>query len=610
MGVPGAQGATGATGAPGSGANASLWSQFPAIQTVSMANFDLSNVGNFFMPGGLTKTIAIGSFASPILDTEINTGTYTVRHSNPLTTMSMTATGLATIQSQLDMRVESVNGDLDLIGDDLNLSCTNAANVLNITALGVIQNTAGGAINNSAGGAFAVQAGGLISILTPGSIQIGSGNVLGATTSIEKFDFNDSVITKVSGAGVGDLEYRSTKIVEFENGAGTVKGSVGYNSGTDFTKLTGVAGVEINTTAGPINIEANGDKINMITNGNNIELFGNTTAGIFADVIIGSSDGVIQLGTGGHVEFLSPTEVITKSLAVIETATPTLRFQTTGVGPTQADVVYNPTGSIFGEPSLIASTNELGMSTGIVEGVSIGFNSALQIAYVSGKGLPLFIGESGANSYSGIILGGAAAPTNALFIDRKDDTDVTQSAANMVLTGTGVITIESKLATGGIGIATLAAADINITSGKDIIVNASGNISLTSATLTIPTLPPGIQSDILYFDSATQAVSYGSPFPAITVQAATGTISLTPSMNRSTYILTGVSATQTFTSASLTGVPAGWCVYLRNGNNATGLTNDITISINGTATLHAITGTTNTGGMLLYWTGATIVKYL
>jgi hypothetical protein len=97
---------------------------------------------------------------------------------------------------------------------------------------------------------------------------------------------------------------------------------------------------------------------------------------------------------------------------------------------------------------------------------------------------------------------------------------------------------------------------------------------------------------------------------AITVQAANGTIALIPSMNRSTYILTGTSATQTFTTTGLTGEPAGFCVYLRNGNNATGLTKDITITIPaGSTTLHTITGTTNSSFILLYWDGSVLTAY-
>lgn len=450
--------------------------------------------------------------------------------------------------------------------------------------------------------------------------------------------------------------------------------------------------------------------------------------------------GVLNVGLGSAI---GSTRIEGGNVVISRTdAAPAIEF-TSGVNTATID--YNATGSIFGEPSLIASVNELGMSTGIVEGVSMGFNSALQTAYVSGKGLPLFIGESGANSYSGIVLGNANAPTNALFIDRKDDTDVTQSAATVVLTGTGLINIESQLATGGIGISTLAAADININSGQDITMTAAGDdfnlngsttgsallnvgggmimtsdaakaefknaagvlkgsmgynvgtdymdltgsagfeinttagdlnmqanggkinmitngnnielfgnttggffadvnigssdgdldmaiggnitmnagtsggnitvtafgdFSVSSTTVKLPTLPTASTANQLFYDTSTKGVSYGPAFPAIAVQAATGTIALTEAMNRATYILTGTSATQSFSQAGLVGVAAGWTVYLRNGNNATGLTQDITISIPaGNTTLHAPTGVTNSSFILLYWNGSALVAY-
>jgi hypothetical protein len=214
-GIPGPTGSTGPTGAPGSAADAALWSQFPALQTVQLSNFDLSGVGNFIMPGGLTKEFNVGSIAAPILDAEMNAGTVTVRHSNPATTLSLNSLGTASVISQLDMRIESCNGDLNLIGDDLNIACTNLTNVLNITGAGVVQNTAGGAYNITAGGAMAVQAGALISILTPGSIQIGSGNVLGSVTSVEKLEINDSVVSKVAGAS--DLQFNDVALVKNAN---------------------------------------------------------------------------------------------------------------------------------------------------------------------------------------------------------------------------------------------------------------------------------------------------------------------------------------------------------------------------------------------------------
>jgi hypothetical protein len=140
-----------------------------------------------------------------------------------------------------------------------------------------------------------------------------------------------------------------------------------------------------------------------------------------------------------------------------------------------------------------------------------------------------------------------------------------------------------------------------------LILTAGANNTTVTAGSVTASLPPTAADHLTrkdYVDSVA--------IPAITVQAASGTIALTPAMNRSTYILTGTTATQTFDPAGLAGVPAGWCVYLRNGNNATGTTQDISISITGvvgSVPLHTITGTTNSGGMLLYWNGAVLTRY-
>lgn len=324
---------------------------------------------------------------------------------------------------------------------------------------------------------------GLLETNVAGVLNVGLGSAIGSTRVegakvIIQRDPGEPQIEFVKGLGVERIKYDGTKLlmgpvdisgqvgaqnmvltsdlgkVTFNNGLGVLKGEVGYNVATDFTKLTGVAGVEINTTAGPINIEANGDKINMTTNGNNIEIFGNTTGGFFADVNIGTADGDLDMAIGGNIT----------------------------------------------------------MNAG--------------------------------------------------------------------------------------------------TTGGNITVTAFGDFSVSSTTVKLPTLPPASTANQLFYDTSTKEVSYGPAFPAITVQAATGTIALTEAMNRATYILTGISATQSFSQAGLVGVAAGWTVYLRNGNNATGLTRDITISIPaGNTTLHAPTGTTNSSYILLYWTGSVLVAY-
>jgi hypothetical protein len=281
----GVQGPVGPQGVPGSAADAALWSTFPATQDVDVGNHQLDNVtainapvglsviaptGNIVLEvqdpigsvaiqggaldlcgndlenlgsltvAGLGNTVEFGSVlpAHPalasysVLSSEVN-----INHINPLTQM--------TIRGQGDVRVESLNGDLNLIGDDVNIATTGATNVLNITSLSIIQNTAGGAYNISAGGAMAVQAGGLISMLTTGSIQIGSGNVLGATTSIEKLDIDDNVVSKVSGAS--DLQFQNTALVQ---NSGDASRKVHVEAVDANTEIFG-QGVIIKTTGDP-----------------------------------------------------------------------------------------------------------------------------------------------------------------------------------------------------------------------------------------------------------------------------------------------------------------------------------------------------------------------
>lgn len=243
-------GATGPQGPAGSAADAALWSTFPATQVVDLNNNAVANAvlidaplglqltanggninllqknpgskilldgpidicGNDFLnvgnmtTSGAAKSVYLGGIvppAAPLANFGVLSSEVSISHLNPVTQMLVKGLG--------DVRIESTNGDLNLIGDDVNIANTGGTNALNITAIGGIQNTAGGFFNVTAGGAMAVQAGGLISITTPGQINIGSGNVLGATTSIEKLDILDSVVSKVAGAA--DLQFQNVSKV-------------------------------------------------------------------------------------------------------------------------------------------------------------------------------------------------------------------------------------------------------------------------------------------------------------------------------------------------------------------------------------------------------------
>jgi hypothetical protein len=347
-----------------------------------------------------------------------------------------------------DVNVQASGGNASLTGDSANVSAANGVD---------INSTGGGPIGIDTTGQVLVG-----SILPPSSISMTStGNVdftTGGTVGVigGNLDLNTNDLINGGNLGAESMVLQSNLAkAEFKNAAGVLKGSMGYNVGTDYMDLTGEAGFEIATTAGPINIQPIGGKFIVVTDGENIELAANTSGlGVFADVVISTSDGDLDIGIGGNII----------------------------------------------------------MNAG--------------------------------------------------------------------------------------------------TTGGNITVTAFNDFSLSSTTVKLPTLPTASTEYQLFYDISTKDVTYGAAFPAITIQAATGTIALTASMNRSTYILTGTSATQSFSQAGLVGVAAGWCIYLRNGNNATGLIQDITISIPaGSVILHAPTGTTNSSFILLYWNGSALASY-
>jgi hypothetical protein len=122
---------------------------------------------------------------------------------------------------------------------------------------------------------MAVQAGGLISILTPGSIQIGSGNVLGATTSIEKLDIDDSVVTKVAGAS--DLQFQNTTLVQ---NSGNPLNTLTLES-VDANSTLRAKGIILETTGAPGG-GGNGDILMKIPLGTVVDISAATGVATFA----------------------------------------------------------------------------------------------------------------------------------------------------------------------------------------------------------------------------------------------------------------------------------------------------------------------------------------
>ena len=117
------------------------------------------------------------------------------------------------------------------------------------------------------------------------------------------------------------------------------------------------------------------------------------------------------------------------------------------------------------------------------------------------------------------------------------------------------------------------------------------------------------QNQLVFYNTATQALSYGAADYQVQVTAIPATIALATTQRGRIFILTSTGAqTVTFTTATLTANDVGFFVKLKNGNANGG--GDITISgATGNLTIHNNTATATMGFAILYWTGSALVAY-
>lgn len=166
--------------------NIANWSLYPAVSTINADDNDIDNVGSF-TAGGILNTFTLGTGPLPMASIGLRGTLVDLTSYSPVTQMQVTGLG--------GVRIEGTGGDVDITGPDVNISSTEFTSIMNITAAG--------AMTLNAGGAVEIGAVGTIQILSTGNVSIGSGNVLGADTEIEKVGFNDNEIYK---AGLSDLE--------------------------------------------------------------------------------------------------------------------------------------------------------------------------------------------------------------------------------------------------------------------------------------------------------------------------------------------------------------------------------------------------------------------
>lgn len=197
--------------------------------TINMNGADITNAGSVYA-GGISETVEFGSALYPMFANRMYATNVSINSYNPLSAMNFIGVG--------GVNINAPDEDINLNAGDINLTQTDATSFMNLTATGGIVVASGLGVD--------ITGGTTIQINSAGNVSIGSGNVLGADTEIEKIGFSDNEIYKVSGSA--DIEIDNVAKVENTGGSMVVNANttLGISSGGNMT---------INSTGGSVAIE-------------------------------------------------------------------------------------------------------------------------------------------------------------------------------------------------------------------------------------------------------------------------------------------------------------------------------------------------------------------
>jgi hypothetical protein len=199
----------------------------------------------------------------------------------------------------------------------------------------------------------------------------------------------------------------------------------------------------------------------------------------------------------------------------------------------------------------------------------------------------------------------------------------------------GTFTLNLASGAGGISASVFSGNGITWSSSSgNIVMNgidsipATGTISALQGTFTnfnatnvdidslkITGLTSETYPNYLVYDLSTGVVGYSSTtpppvsIPALTpIAVSTTPIALLPAMKGQIIVLTGVGATQPFSTTGLSVGDAGFYITVHNGNGVNG--GDVNMSgMTGTNVLHERTNVRNNGTAYLYWNGTSLTGY-
>jgi hypothetical protein len=164
------------------------------------ANNGISSLGGFYV-GSLGGNVRMGGIPDTL--NQITSFAQSQTHGSASLgyTINSFGGGDLTLNSSNDCLI-NVDSDFTVTAGDVNLTQTDATSIFNVTATGAGVMAFGLGLDITTGAALLINSG--------GNVSIGSGNVLGADTEIEKVAFKENEIYK---AGADDLEIRDVSSI-------------------------------------------------------------------------------------------------------------------------------------------------------------------------------------------------------------------------------------------------------------------------------------------------------------------------------------------------------------------------------------------------------------
>jgi hypothetical protein len=211
---------------------------------------------------------------------------------------------------------------------------------------------------------------------------------------------------------------------------------------------------------------------------------------------------------------------------------------------------------------------------------------------------------------NGVVIGsGLTGPVYSLIQSQKTNIKSITAGAGIDVIGSGTTGVTIALAGVGPGATTISYPSlVSINEHGQVTAIAGGTGSV--GTLTGLTTTSAHDSQLVFYNTTNQALSYASNAYSCVIVTTASTFALDPTMRGRTYIGTNNITSITFTHADLSNNDAGFFVIVKNGSAQGNHDQDIIITgATGNTRVHEANGSQNGQMVYVYWNGTALIAY-